>query len=120
MEALVPGVVDHRLRIAHRSLEISSILILGAHPLGIFLKLGRVVRLGKESFQEDGMGDADRLQVFHRGAQNPTLDVLVALENDFPDLDLRPFLHHKRNAHGRRRNLSQFGSDRRELPAMFR
>ena len=65
------------------------------------------------------MRNADRLQVLHRRSQRSRLDVLVAFELDLADLDLRPFLDHKRNADRRRRNLPNLGANRGELPPML-
>src|SRR5215467_13803372 len=66
------------------------------------------------------MWDADGLQVLHRRAQRAVVDVLVALEADVADLNLRALAHHERDADSRRGNGANLGSNRRELPPMLR
>ena len=99
--------------------EVAAILVFGPHPLGVFFQFGRVVGLGEDALQEDGMRNSDRLQVLHGRAQNARLNRLVAIEPDFADLDLRPFLDHERNSDRCRRNLPHFCADRGELPAVL-
>ena len=67
MESLVSGVVDLGLRVADTRLEISTILVFGADPLGIFFELGGVVGSGEDVFEEDRVRNADRAQILHRG-----------------------------------------------------
>jgi len=92
---------------------------LGAHPLGVFLQLGGVISLGEDVLQEDGMWHTDGPQILHGRAQKTGLDVLVALELDLPDLNLRSFLHHKRDAHSRRGNLPDFRANCGKLPTVL-
>ena len=119
MEARVAGVVNLGLGILHQHFEVAAVLIFRAHPLGVFVELGGVVSLGEEVFQEDGVRNADRLQVLHGAAQNAGVDVLVADEGNLADFDLGPFLHHERDAHRGRRNGANFGADGGELPAVL-
>src|ERR1039458_3227128 len=119
MDALMPGVVDFCLGIVHHDFEVAPVLVLGAHPLGVFSKLGGIVGLGKDILQENGMGNADRSQILHRRAQNPRLDILVAFELDLADFDLRSFLDHECEADRSGRNLPQFCANGGELPPVF-
>src|ERR1700683_2215230 len=120
VEAFMSGVVDLRLGIADPGFEVAAVLILGPHPLGVFFKLGGVVGLGEDILQEDGMRNANGLQVLHRRPQNSRLDGLIAFELNFADLDLGPFLDHKCDTDRSGRNLAHFGADRSEEASMLR
>ena len=120
METLVPGVVDHRLGFVNHDLEIATILVFRPYPLSILFQLRGVVGLGENVFQEDRMGNTNRLQILHGGPQDPCSDVLVALELDLAHFDLGPFLHHERDSDRRRRNLPYFRPDGRKLVSVLR
>ena len=69
VEACVSGVVNLGLGIVDQHLEVAAVLELGADAFGIFFELGGVVGLGEEVFKEDGVRDADGLEVLHGRAQ---------------------------------------------------
>ena len=62
---LVPGVVNLGFGVVDQHLEVAAILVFGADAFGIFFELGGVVGLGKNVFEEDGVRDADGLEVLH-------------------------------------------------------
>src|SRR6266851_1511404 len=120
MEAFVPRVVDHSLRLVDHDLEIATILVFRPYALCILFQLRGVVGLGENVFQKDRMGNTNRLQILHGGAQDPCSDVFVALELDLAHFDLGPFLHHERDSDRRRRNLPYFRPDGRKLVSVLR
>ena len=65
------------------------------------------------------MRNADWPQVLHGGSENALLDVLVPLELDLADLDLRSFFDHEGDTDGGRRDLTHFGFDRGELASVL-
>ncbi len=119
MEARVPGVVNLGLGILHQHFEVAAVLEFGAHPFGVLFELGGVVGLGEHIFEEDRMRNADRLQVLHGRPQSAAIDVLVALEFDLADFDLRTFLDHKGHATAAGGMGRYFGADGGELAAVL-
>ena len=91
--------MDLGFRILHDHLEIPPILELRAYAVCVFFQLARVISLGEDVFQENGVWNTDRSEILHGTAQDPIVDVLVALKADLSDLDLGAFFHHERNAH---------------------
>ena len=82
MEALVSGVVDFGFGVVDQHLEVAAVLVLGADAFGIFFKFGGVVGLGENVFQENGVRDADGLEVLHGRTQCAVIDVFVALGSE--------------------------------------
>ena len=120
VEARASGVVDFGFGFVHQYLEIPAVLELGANAFGVFFQFGGVVGLGEQVFQKDRVRDADGLQVLHGRPQRAVVDVFVAPEAYAPNLDLGPFLDHKRDGDGGRRDGSNFGADGGELMPVFR
>src|SRR5580698_6141305 len=116
----VSGIVNFGLGLAHNVLlEIATILVFIADSFRIFVQLGGVVGPGKDVFQEDRVRYSDGPQVLHGVTHHPRPDVLIAFKLDLADLDLRTFLHHKRDPDRSRRNLPYFRADGGELPPVF-
>ena len=91
-----------------------------AHALGILFQLGGVKSLREKILEDDGIGDADGLQVLHRAAQQECVDVLVAAEMNLAHFDGRAFLDVEVHLHRGRRNGLDLGLDGGELVAVLR
>jgi hypothetical protein len=115
MEAFVSGVVDFGLGIVDQHLEVAAVLELGTDALGIFFELGGVVGFGEKIFEEDGVRDADGLEVLHGRTQSAVIDMLVAAEADVANLDLGPLFDDEGDADGSGRDGTDFGADGGEL-----
>ena len=120
MESGMAGVADLGLRIANHGFEVTAVLHGFADQFHVFVEFGRVVGLGKNVFQENGVRNANRPQEVHGVAQFAALDVPVAFKPDAPHFDLRSFAHNKSHAHRCRRNRPNFRADGRELVPVFR
>ena len=96
VEAGVSSVVDLGFGVVHQHLEVAAVLELGADPFGVFFQFGGVVGLGENVFQENGVRNADRLEVLHGRTQGAVIDVFVASEANFSNLHLRSFADHER------------------------
>ena len=116
---MCPGIADLRRGVLHHYREVAAVLIFQTHALGIFVQLAGVVGSSEKIFQEDRVRNSRRLQVLHRRSQGARVYVLIALKLDLAYLNLRAFLHYKRNAHGRRRNLPDFRTHIRKLASML-
>ena len=113
------GVADVGLGLFGERLEVPAVAIGLANALGVFVQLGGVEGAGEDVFQEDGVGDADRLEVLHRGAQGAIGNALVAVEDDLAHLDGRAFLDVEGDGNGGRRNGLDLGLDDGELVSVF-
>src|ERR1019366_6394574 len=111
-------IADLRLRVGHDRLEVTLGLVFVADAFRVFLQFGGIEGLGEEGLEENGVWNADRPQVFHRRTQFAWLEILIAFENDPADFDLGTFFHYEGHRYGCRRNRMDFGTDRRELPAV--
>ena len=120
VETLVPAIANLGLGLIDYDFEITTVLILLPHSLSVLLEPGGIVSLGENSFQKDGMGNPNGLQVLHGTAQDAAANVLVALEGDLTDFDLGALLDHERNAYRCGGNGPSFGADSGKLPAMLR
>ena len=116
-----PGtrVANLGLRIVYEDFEISLGLIEEADALSIFVELACVIGAGEQIFQNERMRDSDRLGVLHRRAQFAAGNLLVAVEADLADFDLRTFFDNEVDADRSRRNPAHFGADGSELPPML-
>ena len=119
VQAGVAGVMDVGLGVLDQDLEVATVLEFGAHALGIFVELGGVVGFGKNIFKNDGVRNADRLEVLHGPAQGAGLDVDIAAELNFSDFDLRAFLDDEGEADGGGRNGADFGANDGKLAAVL-
>jgi hypothetical protein len=70
-------------------------------------------------FEDDGVGNADGLQVLHRAAQNEAAEVLVANELDLAHLHGGAFLDIEVDLHRGRRNVLDIELDGGELVAVL-
>src|SRR5208283_2797043 len=115
VEARVSSVVDLGFGVVDQHLEVATVLDLGADAFGIFFEFGGVVGLGEEVLKEDGVRDADGLEVLHGRTQRAVIDVFIAPEADAPNLSLRCLLNDESDADGGGRNRSDFRADGGEL-----
>jgi hypothetical protein len=107
------------LGLAGLGLEVAAVAIGLAHALGVFVQLAGVEGAGEEVLEDDGVGNADGLEVLHRVAQDAVAEVVVAVEGDLADLDRRAFLDVEGDADGGRRDGLDFGLDGGELVAVL-
>src|SRR5208283_1634425 len=119
VEARVSSVVDLGFGVVDQHLEVATVLELGADAFGIFFEFGGVVGLGEEVLKEDGVRDADGLEVLHGRTERAVVDVFIAPEADAPHLDLRPLLDDESDGDGIRRNVALFGADSGELTTVL-
>ena len=119
VEPGMAGVVDIGFGIVHQHFEIAAVLVLGANTLYVFVELGGVIGLGKKAFQEDGVRDADRLQVLHSRNQSAIVDVFVPLEANLSHFHLGAFADHKGQAHRSRGDGTNLAPDSRKLAAVL-
>ncbi len=90
-----------------------------ADALGVFVELGSVEGAGEQILENDGIRDADGLQVLHRAAQVKAAQVLIAGELDLADFDRRAFLDIEVDLHRGGRNGFDVSLDDGELVAVL-
>jgi hypothetical protein len=112
-------VANLRLRLLDGGVGVALVAVGLAHALGVFFELGGVVGLGEEILKDDGVGNADGLQVLHGPAQVEPADVPVAHELDFAHLHHRAFLDVEVDLHRGRRDGLDVGLDGGELVAVL-
>ncbi len=118
-ESGVSGVVNLGFGVVNQNLEIAAILVFGADAFGVFFQFGGVVSLGEQVFEEDGVRDADGLQVLHGRAQGAVVDMFVASEADVADLNLGAFFDDEGDGDGGGRDGTDFGANGGELTAVL-
>jgi hypothetical protein len=112
-------VADLGLGLFHRSVGVAFVAIGEADALGVFFQLGGVEGLREEVLKDDGVRDADRLQVLHGAAQNEAAEMLVADELDVADFDGRAFLDVEVDLDGGGRDVFDVELDGGELVAVL-
>ena len=112
-------VADLRLRLLDGGVGIALVAVGLAHALGVFFELGGVVGLSEKVLKDDGVGNADGLQILHGPAQVKRADVPVAHELDLAHLHYRAFLDVEVHLHRGRRNGLDVGLDGGELMAVL-
>ena len=85
-------VANLRLGLFDRRIGVALVAIGQADALGVLFKLGGVKGLREEILKEDGVRNADGLEVLHGAAQHQAGNMLVAGELDVAHLDGGAFL----------------------------
>ncbi len=107
------------MRLFHRGIGVALVAIGLANPLRIFFELGGVEGLREQILEDDGVGNADGLEVLHGAAQVKRAHMGVAGELDGADLYDRAFLDVEVHLHRGRRNGLDIRFDGGELVAVL-
>ena len=113
------GVADLGLGLAGERLEVASVAVGQADALGVFIQLGGVEGAGEDVLKDDGVRDADGLQVLHGRAQGAVGEVLIAVEDDLAHLDGGAFLDLEGDGDAGGRDGLDLGLDGGELVAVL-
>ena len=112
-------VADLGLGLFDGGVRVALVAVGLAHALRILFELRGVVGLREEVLEDDGIGNADGLEVLHRAAQVERADVPVALELDVAHLHHWAFLDVEVHLDRGRRNGLDLGFDGGELVPML-
>jgi hypothetical protein len=113
------GIADVGLGLTGESFGVALVAVGLAHPVRIFVQLAGVEGTREDVLEDDGVGNADGLQVLHRRHQFTVGERMVAGEGDLAYLDGRTFLDDKRQRDARRRNGLDLGPDHGKLMAVL-
>src|ERR1700734_1765234 len=113
------SVANVGLGLARKSLEVAFLAIGFTYAIRIFVQLAGVEGTWKDALQDDGVRDADGLQVLHRRHQFTVAEGMIASEGNLAYLDGRSFLDDKRQRNACRGNGLDLGADHGKLVAVL-